>query len=164
MTTQKPFQDFYLPQHSICFGCGENNHSGLRIKSVWEREEAVCRFLPKPEHTAFPGIVYGGLIASLIDCHSIATAIAAAYRAEGREMDTQPPIMCVTANLNVSYLKPTPMNTELVLRAAIREMRERKIIVACSLFAGEEETARGEVIAVRMPVSFAESHTETDRS
>lgn len=158
MNTPKPFQDYYSPQHSICFGCGSDNPSGLRIKSIWEGEEAVCRFLPQPEHTAFPGIVYGGLIASLIDCHCIATAIAAAYRAEGREMDSQPPIMCVTANLNVSYLRPTPMDTELVLRARIKQTQGRKTVVACSLFAGEEETARGEVIAVRMSVAFAESH------
>ncbi len=151
MKTLKYFQDYYSPQHSICFGCGSDNSSGLRIKSFWEGEESVCRFMPQPEHTAFPGIVYGGLIASLIDCHSIAAAIAAAYRSEGREMDTLPPIMYVTANLNVSYLKPTPMNTELVLRARIREVKARKTVVICSLFAGEQETAKAEVIAVRMP-------------
>ncbi|HAO21850.1 MAG: thioesterase [Desulfobacteraceae bacterium IS3] len=150
----KAFQDYYSPNHSVCFGCGEHNRLGLRIKSIWEGDAAVCRFTPKPEHTAFPGVVYGGLIASLIDCHGIATAIAAAYRAENRDMDTMPPIMYVTGNLNVSFLKPTPMNTELILKAEVKEMKPKKMVVLCSVFAGNEETAKGEVIAIRMPTNF----------
>jgi acyl-coenzyme A thioesterase PaaI-like protein len=150
----KAFQDYYPPNHSVCFGCGEHNRLGLRIKSVWEGDESVCHFMPKPEFMAFPGVVYGGLIASLIDCHNIATAIAAAYRAENREMDTLPAIMYVTGNLNVSFLKPTPMNTELILKAVVKEMKPKKMVIACSVFAGNEKTAEGEVIAIRMPENF----------
>ena len=74
------FQDSYPDDVSHCYGCGRLNPHGLQIKSYWEGEEAVCRYRPQPYHTAIPGYVYGGLIASLIDCHSTGTASAAARR------------------------------------------------------------------------------------
>jgi acyl-coenzyme A thioesterase PaaI-like protein len=116
---------------------------------MWNGEEGIFRFTPKPYHTAFPGVVYGGLIASLIDCHSVGAATAAAYQEEGRDPGTGDEITFVTGNLNVTYLKPTPMGIELVLRARIKEMGARKALVTCSVYAGEEECARGEVVAVR---------------
>jgi len=85
--TLKPFQDYYPDQLAHCYGCGRLNEHGLQIKSFWDGEESVCVFQPQPYHTAIPGYVYGGLIASLIDCHSTGTASAAAYRAQGRAMD-----------------------------------------------------------------------------
>jgi acyl-coenzyme A thioesterase PaaI-like protein len=96
-------------------------------------------------------VVYGGLIASLIDCHSIGTAVAAAYQHEGREPGSLPAIMFVTANLNVNYLKPTPMDSELLLRASPRDSGPRKMTVACALYAGETLCAHAEVLAVRVP-------------
>jgi predicted CxxxxCH...CXXCH cytochrome family protein len=84
MAEEKAFQDYYEDAVSYCYGCGRLNEQGLQIKSRWEGEEAVCRYTPRPYHMAIPGFVYGGLIASLIDCHSTGTAAAAAYRAEGR--------------------------------------------------------------------------------
>ncbi|HEM61758.1 MAG TPA: PaaI family thioesterase, partial [Chloroflexi bacterium] len=77
---QKAFQDYYPDDLSHCYGCGRLNEYGHQIKSYWDGEETVCTFLPEPYHTAIPGFVYGGLIASLIDCHSTATAAAAKYR------------------------------------------------------------------------------------
>lgn len=150
MKFDKPIQDYYNPETAICYGCGPNNPKGLHIKTHWDGEEGVCRFTPWPEHTAFPEVVYGGLIASLIDCHSIGTAISAFYAAESRLPDTKPEITCVTGRLDVSYLKPTPTETELVLRARVAEINERKAIIHCSLYAGEVETARGELVAVRV--------------
>ncbi len=149
--TDRPIQDSYPDEIAICYGCGRHNPHGLHIETQWDGEEGVCHFTPQPYHTAFPGVVYGGLLASLIDCHSIGTAIAAMYQAEDRAPDTEPEITCVTANLNVSYLKPTPMGVELVLRAQIKSLHERKAIVTCSLFAGDLESVRGEVVAVRVP-------------
>ena len=142
-------QDFYSDDIAICYGCGKNNPQGLHIRTIWDGKVGLFRFTPKPFHTAFPGVVYGGLVASLIDCHSIGTAVAAAYQAAGREPGTGPEITFVTGNLNVKYLKPTPIGVELLLRAKIKEMGERKAIVECSLYANDEECARGEVIAVR---------------
>ena len=93
----------------------------------------------------------GGLIASLIDCHGTGMAAAAAYRAEGREMDTLPPHRFVTASLRVDYLRPTPLGPELLLRGKVRSVTGRKVVVEITLSAGAEVTARGEVVAVEMP-------------
>jgi acyl-coenzyme A thioesterase PaaI-like protein len=149
--TQKAFQDYYPDQVSHCYGCGRLNEHGLRIKSYWEGDESVCVFNPKPYHTAIPGYVYGGLIASLIDCHSTGTAAAAAYRAEGRAMDTEPSLRFVTASLHVDFLKPTPLGVSLELRSSVKEIKGRKVVVSTSLSARGEVCARGEVVAVQMP-------------
>ena len=150
----KAFQDFYPEDLSQCYGCGRLNPHGLQIKSRWEGAESVCRFRPRPYHTALPGIVYGGLVASLIDCHGTGTAAAAAYRAAGREMGTEPELRFVTASLHVDYLKPTPLDAELELRGAIEEQKERKVIVAVQLSARGEVCAKGRVIAVLMPAAL----------
>lgn len=143
-------QESYPDAIAICFGCGRNNPLGLHIQTHWDGSEGTCYFTPQPHHTAFPGVVYGGILASLIDCHSIGTAIAAMYDAEGRAPGSDPDITCVTANLNVDYLKPTPMGLELVLRTRVEELSPRKAIVTCSVSAGDDETVRGRVVAVRI--------------
>jgi acyl-coenzyme A thioesterase PaaI-like protein len=148
---QKAFQDYYPDQLSYCYGCGRLNEHGLQIKSYWEGDEAVCVYQPRPYHTAIPGYVYGGMIASLIDCHSTGTAAAAAYRAAEREMDTLPAFRFLTASLHVDYLRPTPIDTPLEIRATVTEIKGRKVIVACTLRAQGEVCARGEVVTVQMP-------------
>lgn len=148
---EKAFQDYYEDHSSHCYGCGRLNAYGLRIKSFWDGEETICRFTPKFYHTAMPGYVYGGLTASVIDCHSTGTAAAAAYRAEGRKMDTRPELRYVTASLQVDYLKPTPIDTEMTLRGRIVEIKNRKVVVAVELKSKEELCARGKVVAVRVP-------------
>ena len=153
MTTPKAFQDFYPEEVAHCYGCGRLNPYGHQIKSYWEGDEAVAQFVPEPYHTAVPGYVYGGLIASLVDCHSTGTAAAAAYRAQGREMDTEPALRFLTASLKVDYLKPTP-NVPLTLRARATEVKERKVVVESSVYAGDLECARGYVVCVQVPESF----------
>ena len=74
------FQDYYPDDLSHCYGCGRQNEHGYRIKTFWDGEESVTRFSPEPFHCAIPGFVYGGLLASLIDCHSTGTAAAAMLR------------------------------------------------------------------------------------
>jgi acyl-coenzyme A thioesterase PaaI-like protein len=147
--TDKAIQEFYADDIAICYGCGRHNEHGLHVKTYWDGEEGVCRFKPKAYHTAFPGVAYGGLIASLIDCHSIGTAVGAAYDAEGREPGTEPEITVVTGKLNVTYLRPTPMGVDLTLRAKIKEIQGKKIVVTCSVFADGTETAQGEVVTIR---------------
>ncbi len=149
--TQKAFQDYYPDNLSYCYGCGRLNEHGLHIKSYWDGDESVCTFTPRPYHIAIPGYVYGGLIASLIDCHSTGTAAAATYRAAGREMGTDPPLRFVTASLKVDYLRPTPLGVPLEVRARVREISGRKVIVESQLIANGEVCARGEVVAVQMP-------------
>lgn len=148
---QKAVQDYYNSEAAICYGCGRNNEHGLHIQTFWDGEIGHSTFIPRPEHTAFPGYVYGGLIASLIDCHSMAIAIAAMYDAEGRELDSAPEITCVTGNLNVSYKKPTPMGCELKLEGRIKEITDKKAIVLVDVIANGEITAVGETVAVRVP-------------
>lgn len=149
--SKKAFQDYYPDYFSHCYGCGRLNEHGLQIKSYWDGEEAVCIFTPKPYHTSIPGYVYGGLIASLIDCHCTGTAAAAAYRAEGREMDTDPPLRYLTASLHVDYLKPTPISSPLEVRASVKEIKGRKVVLTATLSANGQVCARGEVVAVQAP-------------
>ena len=148
---QKAFQDYYPDEWALCYSCGKLNENGLQIKSYWDGDESVCTFVPKPYHTAMPGYAYGGLIASLIDCHSTGTASAAAYRAQGREQDTGPPLRFVTAALHVDYLRPTPIEGPLELRSQVKEIKGRKVVVSTTLSAGGEVCARGEVVAVEIP-------------
>ena len=155
---KKAFQDYYSDQMSHCYGCGRLNDVGMKIKSYWNEDEdnetSVARFTPKPYHTAFPGYVYGGLIASLIDCHGTGTAAAAAYRAEGREMDTEPTLRFVTASLHVNYIKPTPIDVTLVLSGRVQEIKGKKVKVDVTLSANGEICASGEVIAIKIPDSM----------
>jgi acyl-coenzyme A thioesterase PaaI-like protein len=150
--TDKAFQDFYREEGSYCYGCGRLNDHGLKIKSYWlDDEQTVCRFTPRPYHTAMPGYVYGGLIASIIDCHGTGTAAAAAYRAEKRAMDTDPPLRFVTASLHVDYLKPTPLGVPLELRGRVSEIKGRRVVVDVTVFARDTLCVRGRVVAVRIP-------------
>ena len=143
-------QDLYAEAYSYCYGCGRLNDHGLQIKSYWEEKVAVCRFTPREYHIAIPGYVYGGLIASLIDCHSIGTAAAGAPRAlsspGGQAIERY-----VTGSLHVDYLHPTPLGTILEVRAWIEESGGRKTLVRSTLSALGRVTAQGEVVAIRLP-------------
>jgi acyl-coenzyme A thioesterase PaaI-like protein len=143
-------QDYYPDDLAHCYGCGRLNEHGHQIKSFWDGDETVALFTPKEYHTAIPGYVYGGLIASLIDCHETGTAALASYRSQGREPDTQPPFRFVTASLQVEYLKPTPLGVELELRGKVVELKGRKVISEITVWANGEITAHGKVIAVQM--------------
>ncbi|MBB1092871.1 PaaI family thioesterase [Rhodopseudomonas palustris] len=148
------FQDHYPENVAHCFGCGRLNHEGHQIKTAWEGEETVTHFTPKSYHIAVPGFVYGGLIASLVDCHSTATAAAAMYRSEGRSLDSQPAFRFVTGSLHVDFLKPTPLDGALELRGRVTEIKGRKVVVETSVLAAGQLTARGHVVAIQMPDDF----------
>lgn len=152
-TQQPAFQDQYADRHSYCYGCGRLNERGLHLKSYWEGDEAVCRYTPRDYHMALPGYVYGGLIASLVDCHGVGTAAAARARAEGRAISGEPAIRFVTASLHVDYLRPTPMGP-LELRARVRSMEGRRVTVEVTLHAAGHLRARGEVVAAEIPENF----------
>lgn len=169
------FQDHYPDDVAACFGCGRLNPDGHHIRTTWDGDQTVTRFTPAPEQTAVPGYVYGGLIASLVDCSGTGSAAGAAYRAAGRTMgdpnDTEPPLRFVTGRLEVDYLAPTPMGVELVVRGQIEEITARKVVVALTVTAAgmaadteadteadkeadaaaEAAVARGRVVAVLLP-------------
>jgi len=149
--TQLPFQDYYPDILAHCYGCGKLNEHGHQIKSYWDGEESVCHFLPRPYHIAIPGYVYGGMLASLIDCHGTGTAAAAAYRAERRPMDSEPALRFLTASLHVDYLKPTPLGVELEIRGRVKEVKGRKVVITEWISAGGVITVRGELVAVQVP-------------
>lgn len=151
-------------KHNNCFGCGPHNRKGLQIKSYWEDPEgeaagrSVCRFQPLPHMSAGPPqFLNGGIIATLIDCHAVCTAIAYAYRQEGRRIGVAPLIWYVTGALNISYLKPTPIDKRVELRAEVIEFREKKTLLTCSLSCPGEPCATAEVIAVRVPTAWYEA-------
>ncbi len=153
----RPIQDFYPDDVAHCYGCGRLNEHGLHVQSRWDGEQTRALLTPRPEHTAVPGYVYGGLIASLIDCHGTGSAALAGYRAAGREPGSAPPLRYVTASLKVDYLKPTPLGVPLEARGTIREVKGRKVVVDITVSAAGQVTARGEVVAVQMPESMLRS-------
>jgi acyl-coenzyme A thioesterase PaaI-like protein len=153
--TVKAIQDFYPDDFAHCYGCGRLNPHGLHLKTRWDGDDTVARFTPRPQDLALPGFVYGGLIASLIDCHAMGTAAAAAERAAGRDVGAGPAPRFVTASLKVDYLKPTPHGPELEIRGRVVQRTDRKAVIAATVLADGVITARGEVVAVRMPATMA---------
>lgn len=149
---QQALQDICWPQ-GMCYGCGPSNPDGLRLKSYWSADGqfVVATYTPPAKFSSgLPGALYGGMIASLIDCHSNWTAMAFSYKAEGREPGSKPAILSVTGTLGVKYLKPTPMGVPLRLRAWVDGAVGRKTRVICELSDGQVVTAVGDSTFVRV--------------
>jgi acyl-coenzyme A thioesterase PaaI-like protein len=141
--------------HNHCWGCGTLIPRGLHIKSFVEGDEVVCTFQPSPDHMAGPTtVLYGGILAAVIDCHSVCTAIADAYRAAGQDIGAEPHRWCVTASLRIDYLAPTPIDRPAELRARVREARGRKRVVECIVRSDGREVVRAEVVAVEVPAGW----------
>jgi acyl-coenzyme A thioesterase PaaI-like protein len=144
-------QETVAPE-STCFGCGVKHPRGLHIKSYWDEagRYVVARFKPDENYSGWPGLVYGGFIAMLIDCHSNWTAMANHYRHENRPLQSQPKIDCVTAELNICYKKPTPMGVELDLRAWVEGEVGRKTTVICEIRANDVLTVTARSVFARV--------------
>lgn len=153
--SQMAAQDAYPDDMAQCYGCGRLNDHGYQLKTRWDGDETVTVFTPKPYHTAIPGYVYGGILASLIDCHATGSSALAAYRAEGREVGSSPAFRFVTAALKIDYLKPTPLGPPLEIRGRIVEVKGRKVVVRATLSAHGVVCVEGEVVAVQLPKSLA---------
>ena len=151
----KAIQDYYNDSFSQCYGCGRLNEHGLHLKTVWEGEETLTRFTPRDCHTAMPGITYGGLLASIIDCHGTGSASLALARENEIELEGHNAPRCVTASLKVDYKKPTPIGCELQVRGRISEIKGKKVIVDAELYANGELTISGQVIAIWINDDFA---------
>lgn len=150
-TAQPAIQDLYPEDFAHCYGCGRSNPAGHQLKSYVEGDEVVAHFTPLAHHISVPGFTYGGLLASLVDCHAMAAASAAAEAAAGRKIGDGPAPRFVTAALHVEYLKPTPLGVTLEVRGQVKERSDRKAIVALTVSAGGVTTVKGEVVAVRLP-------------
>ena len=153
LVRSEAFQD--LIPHNHCFGCGPNNPRGLRIKSSWAGHQlSVARFTPEPYHCAGPThFVNGGILATVIDCHCVCTAAAAAYRDSGREIGSEPHLHYATANLELHYRRPTPIGTELELTAQIVDRTDRTYVLSCELTAGGKTTVTARLEAIQVPES-----------
>ncbi|PKR77121.1 thioesterase [Halalkalibacillus sediminis] len=148
-------QDQYPNDVAYCYGCGRLNDDGHHFRTGWEGDQTVTYFKPEAEHTAIPGFVYGGLIASLIDCHGTGSASLALHRKNGHEpLDDVTPPRFVTASLEVKYLKPTPIEATLKAVGTIEEIHPKKFKVIIEVFADDVQCASGEVIAAVMPEGF----------
>lgn len=161
--SDKAFQDLYPENLSYCYGCGRLNEKGLQIKSYWDGEESLCIYTPRPEHIAIPGYVYGGLLASLVDCHCTGTAAAAASRSQGQAHGSEPAPRFLTASLHVEYHKPTPLGVALEVRARVEEIKGRKVRMNASISANGITTVTGEVVAVQVPDSLLAELVEQAR-
>jgi acyl-coenzyme A thioesterase PaaI-like protein len=155
MTDGLAFQDDVFFKGNQCVGCGNENPHGLKIKSYWDGNESICTWKPEDFHTAgWPNVLYGGIISGIIDCHCMCTIIAEYYKNKSTEEKESPKHMFATGSIKVDFLKPTPVNKPIQLRAIIKEMHEKKAVVSCSLYSEGEECARGEVLGVRVPANL----------
>ena len=138
-------QERYAPR-SICFGCGPANDKGLHIRSFVEGEEFIARFRPEAHHAAFEGVLNGGIIGTLLDCHCNWAAAHELMTAAGAS--EIPPT--VTADYSIALKRPTPVDVELILRARPVSRDGRRCVVEGTLEAAGRvcATCRGTFIAV----------------
>lgn len=153
-------QDEYPEHFAKCYGCGRLNENGLHVRTGWDGDKTVSYYMPREDEIAVPGVVYGGLIASIIDCHGIGSAALYLHRKNGHEPgDGVDAPKLVTASLHVDYLKPTPHGVTLKLVGKVEQVSERRFVVKTELIADGEVCAKGEVVAAIMPESFMEVGT-----
>jgi uncharacterized protein (TIGR00369 family) len=146
MTEPKSLQETYAPANA-CFGCGPANPRGLRIRSFEEGDAVVATWRPEPHHEAFPGVLNGGIVGALLDCHSNWAATAALMHASGAAT----PACTVTADFHVKLLAPTPSGEELQLWAKAVEVKGDRAVVEARLTSGGKTcaTCRGTFVAVK---------------
>ncbi|MEH7612918.1 PaaI family thioesterase [Gottfriedia acidiceleris] len=152
---EKAIQDIYPDDFAWCYGCGRLNKDGHHLRTGWQGDKTVTNFTPESKYMGIPGFIYGGLIASLIDCHGTGSASLALHRKNGNKIgDGTAPPRFVTASLNVEYLKPTPQDVPLKAVGTVEEIHPKKWKVHTELFANDTLCARGEVVLVVMPSTF----------
>ena len=139
-------QERYSPQ-SICFGCGPANERGLHIRSFVEGDEVVATWQPEPHHQAFPGMLNGGIVGALLDCHSNWTAAHHLMTKAG--LDAPP--CTVTADYAIRLKRPTPVDAPVRLRARVVESSEDRAVIEATMTSGDVVTAtcRGTFVAVK---------------
>jgi len=137
-------QDQYAP-NSRCFGCGPKNDMGLRIKSFPEERDVVATFVAERYQASFGGFVSGGILSTLLDCHGNWTALYTLMK--GR--NTNAPPSTVTAKLSISFLKPTPIESPLHVKARPVKVEGNRVEV-------EGEIEAGDVITARMSGTYLE--------
>lgn len=151
----RAIQDEYPDDFAHCFGCGRLNESGYKFRTGWIGDQTRTVYTPRDEHQAIPGFVYGGLIASFIDCHGTGSAALALHRENGHEPgDGIDPPRFVTASLKVDFMKPTPQDIALVAQGTLEKVHPKRWRVHTKVYAKDVCTAKGIVEAVVMPDTF----------
>src|SRR5580704_165478 len=144
------FQDMMVDNY--CWGCGADNPVGLQLKSHWDGDVAVAQWQPTAEYAAGPRhILNGGIIATLLDCHGVCTAVATAYASQDRAIGSEPEIWHATVSLTIDYLRPTPINEAVQLSARVAICENSGTSVECVLGAGGKDRARATVRTTRVP-------------
>ncbi len=147
----------HMPDNS-CFGCGHENEAGLQIRSFWQEDECHCIWQPEPKHQGWPNLICGGIIATLIDCHCMASAMATAIKNENCNVETQPEYRFATGTLTIKYLKPTPLRGVLTLKAKVTNIKQQRIYTLhCDLYVDKLKTVEAEVIAFLV---YQEKHSD----
>jgi acyl-coenzyme A thioesterase PaaI-like protein len=139
-------QDRYAPTNR-CFGCGPANEKGLRIKSRRAGDEVVCEWTPQPHHEAYTGMLNGGIIGALFDCHSNWAAASFLMNRDG--LDAPP--STVTSEFHVKLKRPTPSAGPVTVRARVVDSAADRAVVEATLEADGKVTAtcRGVFVAVK---------------
>lgn len=144
---------------NFCWGCGADNPAGLHLKSFWDGQVAVAEWTPNEDYAAGPKhFLNGGVIATLLDCHGVCTAIANAYQREERGIGTDPEIWYATASLSVEYLRPVAINSTVELIAHVTGHEDRLTMVDCVLSSDQKKHARASVRAIRVPDQWRHSN------
>ncbi|WP_342440535.1 PaaI family thioesterase [Lysinibacillus sp. FSL K6-0057] len=155
LSVEKAIQDIYPDDIAWCYGCGRLNDDGHHLRTGWLEEKTITIYTPESKYMGIPGFIYGGLIASLIDCHGTGSAALALHRKNGHEIgDGAEPPRFVTANLNVDFLKPTPQHVPLKAIGTVEEIHPKKWKVETEVYAQDTLCARGTVVLVVMPSTF----------
>jgi len=153
---QKSIQDYMVG--NVCFGCGKDNHDGLQIDSYWqENDEIICIWHSQTKYQGWKGILNGGILASLIDCHCMGTAMAAVYKTENRLLNSHPIYRYATGTLSIRYMRPTPNDKAIELRAKVLEIKGEKVTIHCDVWVEGNKTAEANVIAIKVFDSSKES-------
>ncbi len=146
----KAIQDLYPDDVAHCYGCGKNNLAGLHLKTYLTGDETISYFTPDSQYTAIPGAVYGGLIASLLDCHGTGSAAAFICKKENIPLEAPLQVRCMTASLKIDFRQMTPLGVELNIRGRLKSISGRKVVVEMTLSANEQICVTAEILAIRM--------------
>lgn len=147
---------------NYCWGCGADNPAGLCLKSYWDGEMAIARWAPSEQFAAGPRhFLNGGIIATLLDCHGVCTAVADAYQREGRAIGADPEIWLATTALSIEYLRPTPILEDVHLSGRVTGFDGRSASIECVLGASGKDRARATVRTARVPAEWRHGSTES---
>ena len=145
-------QDRYGERFQYCWGCGPKNDLGLHLKTYPSLDGECCISRIKLENAYTGGVpsnVFGGMIATIFDCHGTASAAWFAHHQKGLEVTETTLIgRFITARLEIDYLSPTPIDDEIVVISTLEELGERKAIISMGMSVAGKVRAKSKMVAV----------------